>query len=447
MPTKGELLASLSRALDLVEGQPEGHAVRACLLAIRLGQVYGLTETDQCDLFYASLLKDSGCANNSARIYNIFGGDEILCKSKVKFTDWSNPVESLKYGITHTEIGSNVFRKLWRMAHNVKPPQKIMADVTLARCTRGAAIVLDLGFSAQVSEAVRYIDEHWDGKGAPYGIRRDESPLLARILSLVQTFEVFATTFGVGAAFEMMDRRAGRWFDPDLVQAMHTLESDTELWRQHRAASQYVDIAQLAPADSGAAPAADIDRICQAYATIIDAKSTFTGEHSTRVTQYAVAIAEHLGVPADRVTILRRAALLHDIGKLGISNQILEKPGKLTDEEFGLIKLHPKHSFQILQPIKGFAEIAEIASCHHERLDGNGYWRGLSAESLSLEVRCLTVADILDALHAKRPYRDSMPMEECFRILEEQCGTAVDAGCVAAAKELYLTGGTLPAAA
>lgn len=134
---------------------------------------------------------------------------------------------------------------------------------------------------------------------------------------------------------------------------------------------------------------------------------------------------------------MRRAGLLHDIGKLGVPTTILEKPGRLDEEEFARVREHPKYSDTILRPIPTFAAIAELASSHHERLDGKGYWRGLGAEQLSLDARILTAADVFDALTARRPYRDAMPVEDALSIMRKDEGTAFDPTCLSALSELY----------
>lgn len=144
------------------------------------------------------------------------------------------------------------------------------------------------------------------------------------------------------------------------------------------------------------------------------------------------------GFDQERLRTLRHAALLHDIGKLGIPNSILEKPGKLDDDEFARIKLHPQFSYEILRPIRAFERVAEIAAAHHERLDGRGYWRGLSADQLDLDMRILAVADVFDALSAERPYRGAMPMPEVFAILERESSTGLDPECVAMLKSRRL---------
>lgn len=436
--TVSELLASLSRALDLVEGQPEGHSLRTAKIAVRIAKALSLDESDQTDAYYASVLKDSGCSNNSARIYYIFGGDDILFKRGSKFIDWTNTAEALKYGVSNTEKGGTIPQKLRRLAKNIAPPKQVMAEVTAARCNRGAMIARSLGFGQNVADAVGQLDEHWNGKGAPLGAKGEDISLLARILCLSQTLEIFATTFGAKAAYEMAESRSGSWFDPAVVDAAKAFAAEEDFWERQSnttiASTEDIDV----PETSAMVSEADVDQICRSYASIIDAKSAFTGAHSTRVTSYAVEIAQDLGIEGEALVTLERAALLHDIGKLGISNQILDKPGKLDENEFNLVKLHPKYTYDILRPITGFARLAEVAASHHERLDGKGYWRGLGQEHLDLDMRCITAADVFDALTAKRPYRDGLPMRDVFKIMEADIGTAFDADCVASLKDRYL---------
>lgn len=435
--TVSEILSALSAALDVVEGQPEGHAVRTALIAHRVGTALGLDEDSLRRLHYAALLKDAGCTNNSARIQKIFGGDEHLSKHAVKFIDWSSPIASLKFAMDHTERGEGIGAKLRRMAANIGPPARVMDEVTSARCSRGAEIALMMGFDLPTSHAIFALDEHWDGKGSPQHLRGEQIPLLARILCLAQTMEIFAGAFGVEPTMAMVRERTGRWFDPAVAQAALSLESDNELWRTHAdLLDQGACFVELV--DSSVASDADIDEICMAFAMIVDAKSSFTGEHSTRVTGYALDLARHYGFDVERKNTLRRAALLHDIGKLGVPNAILDKPGKLTEEEFGTIKRHPEHTRQILSRVRGFERICAIAAAHHERLDGRGYPRQQSAADLDLDMRILCAADVFDALCAERPYRGAMPPEKAIAIMEEDAGQHLDANCVAGLKAIHV---------
>jgi putative nucleotidyltransferase with HDIG domain len=175
-----------------------------------------------------------------------------------------------------------------------------------------------------------------------------------------------------------------------------------------------------------------IDKICMAFAEVIDAKSPFTYRHSSGVAEAAVEIGQWFGMNAKSLKLLRRAALLHDIGKLSVPNSVLEKPAKLTSDEWTIVKGHPYYTLEILNKIPGFDRLSQDAAAHHEKLDGSGYWRGWGAEKLSRFARILAVADIFDALHAKRPYRDGMPLEKVFQILRSDAPHALDLPCVEA---------------
>ena len=157
-----------------------------------------------------------------------------------------------------------------------------------------------------------------------------------------------------------------------------------------------------------------------------------------------MAIAERLGFSAANVTRIRRAALLHDIGKLGVPNSILDKAGALNEREWAVVREHPAHTLQILEAVPAFQDFAFDAACHHERLDGSGYHRGYTAERLSPAARALAVADVADALLAERPYRSRLDPEEALRILKADCARgALCRTSVFAIADLVATGGTV----
>ena len=165
--------------------------------------------------------------------------------------------------------------------------------------------------------------------------------------------------------------------------------------------------------------------MAEAFAQVIDAKSPYTARHSERVAEIAVATATTLGFPDESLRDLRRAGLLHDIGKLAISNLILDKPGKLTEEEFAAVKRHPLVTEQILRRVTRFADIADIAAAHHEKLDGSGYHRGVRGDELGLPARVLAVADIFEAMTADRPYRQPMEMEQALELMRRDVGARI----------------------
>jgi HD-GYP domain-containing protein (c-di-GMP phosphodiesterase class II) len=153
------------------------------------------------------------------------------------------------------------------------------------------------------------------------------------------------------------------------------------------------------------------------------------------VCQYTLQIAQALGINGERLTMLRRASLLHDVGKLAVSNAILDKPGKPNDEEWASIKKHPYYTQQVLGQITGFERLADVACAHHERLDGRGYFRGLTADQLDLDMRIIAVADVYDALSAERPYRGALSPSEVFAIMDKDAGIALDADCIDVLKQ------------
>jgi HD-GYP domain-containing protein (c-di-GMP phosphodiesterase class II) len=305
------------------------------------------------------------------------------------------------------------------------------------RCDRGAEIARTLGFSQATADAIRSMDEHWDGGGYPDGARRDAIPLLARIIGLAQVVEIFASDRGPQHAATIVKQRRASWFDPDVVEAFLAIAGDEELWTTCASPALEDTVASVEP--EGRAIEADEDRlddIASAFASVIDAKSPYTAQHSERVAGYAVAIGRALGADEAGAVRLRRAGLLHDIGKLSVPNRILDKPGKLTPREWEVVKLHSYYTYQILERVPVFGELAFDASAHHERLDGTGYYRNLPGSQLSLHAKILAAADQLDALSAERPYRGRLPADKVLEILESERGTGLDPDCVEAAQRI-----------
>lgn len=429
-----EIISALSYALDLTEGQPMGHSVRACMIGMRLARQVGMSVEEQADLYYALLLKDAGCSSNASRLFHILNADEIRAKGDVKTTDWTRVGwESLHYALTHVGTGMPFLQRMQRLFQVAATQQQDSCTLVKIRCERGSYIAKQLGFSDAVSAGIYNLDEHWNGRGYPDGLRKNEIPLFSRIANLSQTLDVFFTTRGAGAAMEAAQKRSGRWFDPDLVKAAASLSKSGALWNGLDDKDLVRKVASIEPEYRRMTATEDsIDKICMAFAEVIDAKSPFTYRHSSGVAEAAVEIGQWFGMNAKSLKQLRRAALLHDIGKLSVSNAILEKPGKLTSEEWTSVKAHPYYTLEILKKIPGFDRLSQDAAAHHEKLDGSGYWRGWGSEQLSRFARILAVADIFDALHAKRPYRDGIPLEKVFEMLRKDAPHALDLPCVEA---------------
>jgi putative nucleotidyltransferase with HDIG domain len=417
------VIGALSYALDIAEGQTSGHAVRSCLIGMRLAEELEIPPEERSDLFYALLLKDAGCSANASRMAALFAADDRDAKAKSKLVDWSDPRSAFVWSWRVAASGAGLRRRL-RVLRAIRDEGDVTRKFMEARCDRGAEIARMLFLSDETAAAIRSLDEHWDGRGMPDGLRGEEIPRAARILCFAQTIEVFYSAGGVTAARKVARRRRGRWFDPQLVDAFLSFCGEQEFW----AALHSPDVSEWEP--HGFVLEGDeqrIDRIAEAFARVIDAKSPFTARHSQGVAEIADGIAAVLGFDAEERRTLRRAALLHDIGKLAISNRILDKPGKLTDEEFRAIQTHPAYTLQILERAPCFAELADLAANHHEKLDGSGYPRSLSAEVLDVPMRVLAVSDIFEALTAERPYRDPLPAGKALAIVTEDTPHRLDA--------------------
>ncbi len=428
-----EVLSGLSHALDLTEGQARGHAERSCLIGMRLAAVLGLDDEMRSSLFYALLLKDAGCSSNAAKVAALFGADDAVVKSSRRLTDTSSLSESFRHALRIAGAGSPPLTRGRHFAAVLRSGRAGARTLIELRCERGAAVVRGLGLGEVAAQAIMDVDEHWDGQGYPAGISGDQISLAGRVLCIAQTAEVFWQHGGPEAAREIARRRRASWFDPVLVDALLKLEGDEAFWDS---VAMPVVTALEPPDRVLVADAPRLDRVAQAFASIVDAKSPYTAHHSDGVAAIAVALARMLGLDTNTQATLRRAALLHDIGKLGVSNRILDKPGPLGPDEWETVRLHPRWSMEILAPVRAFREVARIAGAHHERLDGSGYHRGLTAQQLDSPSRILAVADVAEALCAERPYRHAFSPDEVLSMVRVAAGRTLDADACAAVEDV-----------
>lgn len=425
-----EVVASLSRALDLTEGQPLGHSVRACMIGMRLGEELGLGDDELAALYYALLLKDAGCSSNASRMAALFGSDDQVVKPQMKIVDWDQKMRLALETWRNTGLKASLFSRM-RYFLGIARQENMTRDIIAARCERGADIARRLGFPDATVGAIRSLDEHWNGNGYPEGKRGEEIPLLSRILNIAQTAEVFLARGGRMAALEILEERRGRWFDPRLVDRVLRWRTDRAWWDAVVQPEILDQVTALEPeAQVRSLDDAGLDQVAEAFAEIIDAKSPFTFAHSTNVARYACAIGARLGFDALSMQRTRRAGLLHDIGKVGVSNRILDKNGPLAADERAAVQAHPAYTWEILGRVSAFASFARQAATHHEKLDGTGYPWKLGSDELDLSARALVVADIYEALTADRPYRAGMTPDKALSILEKERGTKLDADAI-----------------
>ena len=429
------VISALTFALDLTEGALPGHSLRCCLLGMRIGTAAGLNFKELASLYYALQMKDAGCSSNAARLSTIVGGgDDRALKSASKLADWRQP--DLSY-----------MRSLWRQCRPQEPLVRriqqlfqvatssgdLTEDLLAMRCERGADIATHLQLGGLVADAVRHLDEHWDGSGFPHRKRGNEIPVLSRVCLLAQQLDVFAAAGGPARAVDTVATRRRTWFDPELVAVAQSLHRSGRLWMNCLPTDDVEKtrraVVELDPGLITDLAAERLDRICEAFAGIVDAKSPFTYRHSLGVMEVACAIAAELGLEAASTEIIRRAALLHDIGKLAISNAILDKEGALTAAEWTAVRTHPEFTGTILRRVPSFEYTALIAEQHHERLDGSGYPNGRAGEDLSLASRVIAMADCYAAMAETRPYRERWTKKAVLLKLAEDVPHKLDPDC------------------
>ena len=431
-PRLGELLGALSHALDMTEGQPAGHCMRSCWIAQQVGRAIGLGTTELRDLYYATLLKDSGCSSNAARLCELFLTDDLAFKRDRRTVGLGLP-SLLSFVVRHAGVQAGLGTRVRTLLNAVQNGGEIHRELTGTRCARGAQIARQLRFGEDVADAIQSLDEQWDGGGQPQGLAGKEIPLYSRIASLAQFVDVFHASVGPQATREEVARRSGRWFDPRLADTFAALASDTAFWRQLASDDLEQRVLEMEPARQPQPVDGDyLDDIAAVFGQIVDAKSPWTAGHSARVAHVADQVARQLGLGDTERRWLRRGALLHDIGKLGVSNRILDKAGKLDADEWAAVQRHALYSEQILGRISAFGVLARVAGAHHEKLDGSGYPRGLDARHIRLETRIITAADIFDALTADRPYRAAMPTAQALGVMRAGVGSTLDGDCFAA---------------
>ncbi|MBV8431296.1 MAG: HD domain-containing protein [Solirubrobacterales bacterium] len=427
-----EVLSGLSHALDITEGQAPGHAERSCAIGMRLAALLGLDEASRSSVFYALLLKDAGCSSNAARLSALFGADDGTIKSTRRLTDTSSLASALFHALRTVSPGAGPGAKARRVGAVARFGRAGARSLVELRCERGAQVARAIGLDEVVARAILDADEHWDGRGFPDGLAREQISLGGRLLCLAQAAEVFWRHGGPALACRLARRRRGTWFDPELVDALLALETDQWFWWSLQAP----DIASLEPPDRVLiADQERLDLVAQAFAWIVDAKSPYTARHSAGVAEIAVGLADLLELELPTRATVRRAALLHDLGKLGVSNRILDKAGPLTDAETAVMQCHPRWSQEILERVPAFHDLARIAAAHHERLDGSGYFAHRTAADLDAPSRILAVADVAEALSAERPYRPALSPQEVLTLMRPDAGRKLDADAFAALEQ------------
>ncbi|MGH3137812.1 MAG: HD domain-containing phosphohydrolase [Gaiellaceae bacterium] len=442
-----EVVGALSLATDLGTGQPLEHALRTAVLAVRLGELAGASAQELADTYYIALLHASGCTSNGHEAAQLFG-DDIAHRAAFFLIDTTNPAEVLAFYRAHVGAGRSpeVRAAMIEEAIANAGPRARDAFATMCEVAQRFAGWLDLGSSIQA--ALEYVFARWDGRGFP-DARGDAIPLPMRLLHVARDISLFLSAAGPDEARAVVERRTGAAYEPRLagiaLQNFADLSADldeTRMWEQALETEPFPKIWIAGER---------VDAAFMAIAALTGLKSPWLREHSTGVAELAEAAAWRMGLPDASVTLVRRAALAHDLGRIGVSNAIWEKPGPLGFGEWERVRLHPHYTERAFAQSPALAPIGLLAGSHHERLDGSGYHRGTRGPALDQAARILAAADCYGAMREARPYRPALdsPAAEAELLREADEGRldrdAVDAVLAAAGHPVRRRPPELPA--
>lgn len=378
-----DLIMSLSTAVDLVSQVMANHHKEVAYIASSIARELGLSREEESELIIAGALHDTGAISLKERFETL--------NFEVEFPH------------RHAELG-------YRLIKIFKPLSKI-------------------------AHLVRYHHVPWSG-GEGSEFEGEKVPLGSHILHLADRVDVLIDKkreiLGqVKALGEKIEEFAGKMFLPELVGAFKRVATREYFWLDvagpsiDQILSRRMSLATIELNREG------LLNLSQLFSQIIDFRSRFTSTHSSGVAVSAEALARFVGFSEKESQEMKIAGYLHDLGKLAVPTEILEKPGKLTPEEFNLIRSHTFYTYRILEPIGDLEVINSWASFHHERLDGRGYPFHHRDEDLSLGSRIMAVADVFTALTEDRPYRKGMEGGRVLEILQEMAeSSALDSHIV-----------------
>ena len=415
-----ELVAAVSLASDLGLGQPMGHLLRSCQLGLRLAESAGLSEDERAVVYYVALLGWVGCHAESHEQAAWFG-DEIAMKADRYEVDMAGRAGA-SFVLRHVGAGGSPWRRARMLPPLIASRGKVAGAFEGTHCRLAGEVAVGLGLGTGVRDALHHVFERWDGKGRPEGLRGEQIALPARIVQLAGVVERHRREGGIDAAVEVARRRRGTQFDPALVDRL-CLEPGRMLSGLEAAAS-WDELIDAEPALRPVMSEEQLQQALEAIADLADLKSPYTTGHSRGVAELVSAAAGRCGFSAGQAAELRSAAQLHDLGRLGVSSAIWDKPGPLSEAEFERVRMYPYFTQRMFSRSARLAPLAEVAGQHLERLDGSGYPRGLSGAALSPAVRLLAAADVYQALLEPRAYRPEHSPADAAHVL----GAEVRAG-------------------
>jgi HD-GYP domain-containing protein (c-di-GMP phosphodiesterase class II) len=422
LPTLGDAMTALSVATDFAMAQPAHFGMRSCALAVRLADALGWNEMQARQAWFQALLRYIGCNAETELIASLLGDELALRRdfAGIDTADRQAVGRLVMRRLRETHAGLPALQLAVRVVRTMLSAERTMAGIFAGHCEVGQRLATRIGFDPAMVASLGQLYERWDGKGLPRRLKGEQVAPAALLVTLAQDIVVHHDAQGAEAAIAVVKARRAKAYAPDMA----------DMFLRH-APSLLAELDRHAPGTPVPVPGGDepldeprFDAICAAMADFVDIKSPWTLSHSTGVARLAEGAARRLGLPEAEAQLLRRAALLHDVGKVGVSAAVWCKPAALSLPEREQVRLHAYYTERILASTPALAALAEVASLTHDRLDGSGYFRRPPAAGLSIAARVLAAADHCHALIEARPHRAALPPEQAARALrvEAQAG-------------------------
>jgi len=402
-----ELVAALSLGIDLGFGQPMEHVLRQCMIALRLAECVGLDEDERSVVYYTALLINVGCHSDAHEQAKWFGDDIALKSGK-----YDHELGSLSGALATLRLLGSGNPPLHRFRVGVEfavSGHRDLNGMIAQHSSLARRLAEELRLSVGVQEAVGAAYEQWDGKGWPGNLKGDAIPIASRLGMIGEFVEVAHRIGGTGAAIDLAKRRAGSQFDPTLAAAL-CANAETILGGLD-AGHTWDGVIGTEPSLGVRLSDAEFDAALMAVADFVDLKSPYMLGHARAVAALAVEAGAKLGLEDAKLATLRRAGLVHGLGRLGVSNAIWDKRGPLGAGEWERVRMHPYLTERMLHQSVALAPLGAIAVQHRERLDGSGYPRGLSGVVITVPARILGAVDAYQSMCEPRPYRDALMPE------------------------------------
>jgi HD-GYP domain-containing protein (c-di-GMP phosphodiesterase class II) len=401
-----EAAGVLSLSTDLAMGQPLEHGLRTATLALRLAQAMGLTEDEQVTVFYTGLLHSAGCTADS-EVDARFFGDELAARPPMMAAFSGSRLGLMVAVMRVAHQGSAPLVRAAMMARGAIGGVAEFRWWARAHCDVARLLGARMGLTGPVQLALRHLYERWDGKGMPGELRGQQLPLAVRLMQVAQDADMAWQQGGAGLASGLLAERAGSGLDPEAVAVFLGLGG--QVYAGLDAPSIWDEVMLDEPGPQPVLSEDRVDACLSAVADFADLKSMWTIGHSRGVAGLAQQAGLQAGLPPAEVTLLYRAALVHDIGRVTVPFRVWAKPGPLSRGEREQVRLHAYHSERVLDVADALRPLARLAGSHGERCDGSGYHRGSRAADLPLTARLLAAADCYYAMREPRSHRPARP--------------------------------------